>query len=294
MRKQDALKDIVFGPINQQCREEKEKLIQFMMDEENSKQTSLHLATNSIFHSTEILQFLLHLFKPEIDTLIEVLIKSNETKKTVFHLALEDYNELTTIKVESFLKIFRKTNKNEKLFECLIKGNQNEDSALHVALENKNGKIVELLTKDIILRKQNQQIVDLFLKKNKNNVNILQHAEEVLNSHFEDEKEKHINHHVHGNLRRLPISRCGYYGKCSCIQNEYVLTKIFQNAKLSIERDFQLLSKEFKSKSVQEKNECSPIMSLFGKEFLSNIILKYLVGESDQNLHSNIQEDKVN
>merc|ERR1711925_30962 len=126
---------------------DKENLIDFVMKENENKNTVLHLASSEA--QKEIVKNLLKAFgtdKTDNKKLIEFVMKENEFKQTALHYASRKGDEEI---INSLLNIFDKKEGVEKLIEFLMKKNMNNETCLHYAANNKHENIVKLLSQKL-------------------------------------------------------------------------------------------------------------------------------------------------
>ena len=139
--------------------EKQDKLIEYVMKENDYKNTALHIAARNSLEKT--VNLLLNVFSEEKqDKLIEYVMKENENKFTSLHYAASNSLEKT---VNLLLNVFDK-NKNVKLIAYLMKKNEDNNTASCLASKSTpggNDKIVKLLSQKLTNAKNEMMIYTL-------------------------------------------------------------------------------------------------------------------------------------
>merc|ERR1711925_57597 len=97
--------------LNELCKENNEKLTDFLMKQDEDEETGLHYAAH--WEKQGIVKFLLDAFSEEKDKLIEYVMKQNKHNNTVLHIAVDHGHEEI---VKLLLEIFSEKEK-DKLIE---------------------------------------------------------------------------------------------------------------------------------------------------------------------------------
>jgi len=144
--------------------EEKDKLIQFVMKENENNVTALLLATK--YGYEEIVKLLLDIFgENEQDKLIAYLMKEYHNNCTVLIVAAHNGYEGI---VKLFLDVFSEGQK-DKLIEYVKKENKIAyDTVLHIAASDRLEETVKLLL-NVFGKDENVKLVAYLMKKNREN-----------------------------------------------------------------------------------------------------------------------------
>jgi len=133
--------------------ESKEKLIEFLMQEDKNKKTILHHASEC--GDGEIVKILLNAFDEKYkEYLIRYVMKENSYKVTALHNAAKMGHEDI---IKSLLNVFG--NDTERLVEYVMKKNEMELTSSDLAFETRHNKIANLLTQETISTTINQRIL---------------------------------------------------------------------------------------------------------------------------------------
>jgi ankyrin repeat protein len=141
---------------------EKKKLIEYLMKENNKKNTALYVATKK--GHEKIVQLVLNVFVgvDEKDKLIEYLMKENNKKNTVLHIASKHGHEKI---VKLFLNAFSELNEKKKLIEFVRQENKSYETALHLATSYGNKKIIDSLL-NVFCEGEKKKMIKFVMKEN--------------------------------------------------------------------------------------------------------------------------------
>merc|ERR1712034_89472 len=138
-------------------KEHQEKLIEYVMKENEYKETALHLASQ--YGYEEIVRLLLNVFTEEYkEKLIEYVMKENKFKNTALHYA-------SKYEYEEIVRLLLNVSSKQESIEYVMKENQDKERALHYASHEK--KIATLLLNTFSDEEKEKLIEHLIMKQNK-------------------------------------------------------------------------------------------------------------------------------
>jgi len=161
-------------------KEENEKMIEYVMQENNEKYTALHFASYKGYE--KVVTLLLNVFGKDKNTkVIEYVMKEDQNKNTALHFAsLNGHQEIVTLLLNAFgkaslnghwkigksqLKPFSEEEK-DKLIEYVMKENDQKYTALHFSAAKGYQEIVKLLFKPFISEEENEKLIEYVMKEN--------------------------------------------------------------------------------------------------------------------------------
>merc|ERR1712034_100560 len=149
--------------------DKKDKLIEYVMKEDQNKRTPLLIAVGN--DDEEIVKLLLNAFSEEKDKLTEYLMKEYQNKCTVLLIATTHGREEI---VKLLLEVFSEKEK-DKLIQYVMKENENKRTALMVAAHQRHEEIAKLLLK-VFSEKEKDKLIQYVMKEDVYKYTSLHHA----------------------------------------------------------------------------------------------------------------------
>jgi len=219
----------------------------------------------------EITNLLLNVFREDKnEKLIEYVMKEDENKNTILHIALENGKNKEFVELLLNSNIFSK-NQHAKLMKYILKKNNKNLSARQIAHKYHEEKSLYDATR--ISRIRDYAYYDDFF--------LYQQQQQNAGNYL------HPHHHQHTAAILAEIMKSSKFEPYE--QNEKLLFKTFENAKIL--GDLQLVLKLFNRQSSDEKKESSSILQILNSRFLGSDILKFLITDFDLDMHG-VQEEE--
>merc|ERR1712034_143846 len=186
---------IINSLLNAFGKEENEKLFEFIMQENDRKDTAIHIALMN-GHEKIVNLLLLNAFgKEKNEKFLKFMMKKNKYKQTALDLFLvQNGNDLN---INSLLNAFDKKDKT-KFIEYLMKENK---YFLHLASFYGNERIVNSLL-NVFNKEENEKLIEFLMKENKAKKTALYVAEEQGQSHEKIVKLL-TNQTIQSNLQKI-------------------------------------------------------------------------------------------
>jgi len=154
--------------LNAFSEEKKDKLIEYVMKEDQFKRTALFMASDK--GDEPMVQLLLGICKEEKNKLIPLLMKQDHGQHTALHIACQRKHEKI---VQLLLNVFGEDEK-DKLIDFVTKEDHNKNTALHLASDKglstcivwvpPNERIVQLLLNTF--KEEKQKLIEYVMKEN--------------------------------------------------------------------------------------------------------------------------------
>jgi ankyrin repeat protein len=270
---------------------EKEKLVEFLMQEDENKNTILHYASSKGLQN--FIKLVLNTCREE-KQFIEFVMKENKYKDTVLHVAAQHGQEEIVKLMLNAIGL----DENEKLIEFVMKENQRNQSPLFFAASKTGSEIILKLFLNAIIRaeKDKETLFEYLIKEYQYKNTILhyaaQHGQEeivelLLNVVSEDENEKLIKYLMKENeYKETSLHYASKYGHEKVVK---LLLKAFteKNKELLFEYLLKENKKMFSALNHASKNNHQEIVELLLEAF-KNILS---IGENEnKNLHEDLMK----